>query len=358
MAALATAGFAGAVSLSAFGGQAATAGTTFGSCTVCTAPPPPPSFVQTTSATPLPTATPPPPDTRPPGPPKHLRAVTNVPGAITLRWALPRASDLAGIVVRRGRGGACPASAAGGVPVGGTAPRIEQTDTSEVDTRTYCYAVFAYDRSGNRSAAAVARAVSNPGDLIPPPPVTHLIAALTAGHHVALSWVTPARAGVRAVVVRRGVAGACPTGPESGVGVGGGLPRGRQVDVAARPGATACYRVYAIDGARNISVAASATIAIPAAVAAGGGPAARPGRSGGGWPASVLVRVVAGAGLVMLLLASAAALLVRRRPASAYAPMRTGGARAAPAGYSPAALVIPALVAVALVAVAVFLLNP
>ena len=185
--------------------------------------------------------------------------------------------------------------------------------------------------------------------------MAHLTATLTAAHHVALAWVTPTRAGVRSVVVRRGVAGACPTGPESGVGVGGSSPREHQVDIAARSGATACYRVYAIDAARNISLAASATIAIPAA---GGAAATRPGRSGGGWPASVLVRVVAGAGLVMLLLASAAALLVRRRPASAYAPMRTGGARAAPAGYSPAALVIPALVAVALVAVAVFLLNP
>ncbi len=358
MAALAIAGFAGAVSLTAFGGQAATAGTTFGSCTVCTAPPPPPSFVQTTSTAPPPTATPPPPDTRPPGRPKHLHAVTNVPGATTLRWALPRAADMAGIVVRRGRGGACPASAAGGVPVGGTAPRAKQTDTSEVDTRTYCYAVFAYDQSGNYSAAADARDVSNPGDVTPPPPVAHLTARLTAGHHVALAWVTPARAGVRAVLVRRGVGGACPTGPRSGVAVGGNSPRGRQVDVAGRPGTTACYRVYATDAARNISVAASVTIAIPAAVAAGSGTATRPGRSGGGWLASALVRVVAGAALVMLLLASAAALLVRRRPASAYAPARTGGVRAAPAGYSPAALVIPALVAVALVAVAVFLLNP
>ena len=311
-----------------------------------------------TSTAPPPTQSAPPPDTQPPGPPNHLRAATNVPGVITLRWALPHAPDLAGIVVRRGRGRACPASSAAGIPVGGTAPRAEQKDTSEVDTRTYCYAVFAYDSSGNTSAAAVAHAVRNPGDITPPPPVAHLTAGLTAAHHVELRWVTPVRAGIRAVVVRRGVGSACPAGRKSGTGVGDRLPRRSQVDLAAKPGKTACYRVYAIDAAGNVSVAASVTIAVPAAVAAGAGAADPPSRSSGGWLASVLVRAVAAAGLVMLLLASAAALLVRRRPASAYAPARTGGARQAPAGYSPAALVIPALVAVALVVVTVFLLNP
>jgi hypothetical protein len=348
----------GAASLAALGGQAATADTTFGSCTVCTAPPPPPTFVPTTVTTPPQTPAPPPPDTRPPGPPKHLHAVTKVPGVITLRWAPPHAADLAGIVVRRGRGEACPPSAADGVPVGGTAPRAEQADTTEVDARTYCYAVFAYDRSGNRSAAAVARNVRNPGDVTPPPPVANLTARVTPAHHVALRWATPARAGVRTVVVRRGVGGACPTGAETGVAVGGRSPRARQVDVAVGPGSTSCYRVYAIDAAGNVSPAAGVTFAVPAAVTVGHRPGPAPGRASGGWLASVLVRAGAASGLVMLLLASAAALVVRRRPASAYAPARTGGGRPAPAGYSTAALVIPAFVAVALVAVAVLLLNP
>jgi hypothetical protein len=267
-----------------------------------------------------------------------------------LRWGLPHATDLMGIVVRRGRGGACPASVSAGVAIGGTTPRAAQTDTSEIDTRTYCYAVFAYDGSGNRSAAAVVRDVSNPGDVTPPPPVANLRATLTPEHHVALSWVTPARAGVRAIVVRRGAAGACPTGPTSGAPVGGRALRHAQVDAAVAQGTTACYRVYAIDAARNTSAAAATTIAIPVAVPVSG-------HSSGGWLTSALVEAVVAAGLLMLLLASGAALLVRRRPASAYAPARTGGARA-PVGYSPVALVIPAFVAVALAAVAIFLLNP
>ena len=148
MAALATAGFAGASSLPAFGGQAATAEHDIrllhrlhGAATAADVRA---DDLHDSAADRVSPA----PDTRPPGSPKHLHAVTNMPGAITLRWVLPHAADLARIVVRRGRGAACPASAAGGVPVGGTAPRAEQTDTSEVDTHTYCYAVFAYDGRG------------------------------------------------------------------------------------------------------------------------------------------------------------------------------------------------------------------
>lgn len=358
MAALATAGFAGAVSLAAFGGDAATADTTFGSCTVCSAPPPPPTFVPTTSTAPPPASVPPP-DTQPPARPEHLSAVTNVPGAITLRWVRPAASDLAGVVVRRGRGDACPAGPRGGVQIGGTAPRATQTDSGEADTHTYCYAVFAYDRSGNYSAAAVARHVRNPGDVTPPPPVANLTAALTSAHHVALRWVKPARAGVRAVVVRRGAGDACPTGPETDAAVGGRAPRTGLVDILAKPGSAYCYGVYAIDAAGNTSAAAVATITIPAAATTPRTqPVAPPGRSSGAWLTSTLVWMVTAAGLVMLLLATAAGLAARRRPASAYAPGRTAGPRPALAGYSPVGLVIPALVAVALAAVAIFLLNP
>jgi hypothetical protein len=357
MAALATAGFAGSVSLAAFGGEAANADTTFGSCTVCSAPPPPPTFVPTTSTAPDPTSAPPP-DTQPPARPKHLSAVTNVPGAITLRWVRPAAFDLAGIVVRRGRGDACPASPRGGVQIGGTAPRATQTDTGEADTHTYCYAVFAYDLSGNYSTAAVARHIRNPGDVTPPPPVAELAATLTPAHHVALRWVTPARAGVRAVVVRRGAGDACPTGPETGAAVGGRAPRTGWVDALAKPGSAYCYGVYAIDAAGNPSAAAIATITIPAATPPGPQPDPPPGRSSGAWLTSTLVWTVTAAGLVMLLLATAAGLTARRRPASAYAPGRTAGTRMALAGYSPVALVIPALVVVAFAAVAIFLLNP
>ena len=212
--------------------------------------------------------------------------------------------------------------------------------------------MFAYDGSGNRSAAAVARDVSNPGDVTPPPPVANLKATLTPAHHVALSWVTPARAGVRAIVVRRGAAGACPTGPTAGAAVGGRARRPGQVDAAVAQGTTACYRVYAIDAAgtsrspRHDDRDPRLSSCLRRATRAADGWHRR-------WCGQSAARRCS-----CCCLASGAALLVRRRPASAYAPARTGGARAAPVGYSPVALVIPAFVAVALAAVAIFLLNP
>ncbi len=105
-----------------------------------------------------------PPDRHAPGKVGHLHTITKVPGRITLLWTNPGASDLAGVVVRRGWAGACPTSQHDGVAVGGTAVRTRQIDTGAVDGQRYCYAIFAFDHSGNYSRAAVAHSVMNPGD--------------------------------------------------------------------------------------------------------------------------------------------------------------------------------------------------
>src|SRR5436190_10812854 len=101
-------------------------------------PPPPPtsppptsgpsgggSSTGTTQSTGGATTQTPPPDTRAPGRVLGLHAITKTPGKITLRWSNPHASDLAGIMIRRGSA-ACPASASDGVPVGGTSVRTVQ----------------------------------------------------------------------------------------------------------------------------------------------------------------------------------------------------------------------------------------
>ena len=117
-----------------------------------------------------------PPDRRAPGKVGHLRTITKVAGRITLLWTNPGASDLAGVVVRRGWAGACPTSQHDGVAVGGTTVRTRQIDTGAVDGQRYCYAIFAFDHSGNYSRSAVAHSVMNPGDRTPPGPVTNFTA--------------------------------------------------------------------------------------------------------------------------------------------------------------------------------------
>ena len=152
-------------------------------------------------------------DTQAPGKVGHLRTITKVAGRITLLWTNPAASDLAGVVVRRGWAGACPTSQHEGVAVGGTAVRTRQIDTGAVDGQRYCYAIFAFDDSGNYSRSTVAHSVMNPGDRTPPGPVTNFTAVGQDGH-VALSWRNPLHAGVAFDAVRRGTgASNCPTGP-------------------------------------------------------------------------------------------------------------------------------------------------
>ena len=307
----------------------------------------------------------PPPDTRAPGRVLGLHAITKTPGKITLEWSNPHASDLAGIVIRR-RIGACPQSASDGVQIGKTNVRTAQVDTGAVDKTRYCYAAFTFDGHDNYSAAAVDRGVQNPGDQTPPGPVTGLAVATNAQGQIVVTWQNPQHAGVRFDIVRRGVAPNCPAGPAGGSPVGGQAVRASQVDTSAQPGVTYCYRVFALDAARNASATVpgqDASVPKPAPVHHTR-PAQASATSTGGGVTSTLMRGVAIAGFLMVLLMVVATIVTRRRTHSrAYAHAARG--QLAPArqfgpisASGPGALVIPALAVLGCgAAVALVLLN-
>jgi hypothetical protein len=302
------------------------------------------------------------PDTRAPGAVGHLRAVTNVPHRITLAWSNPGASYLAGVVVKRGRAGACPIGPGEGVRIGGTGVRTRQTDAKAVPGGAYCYAVFAFDRSGNYSRAALARHIV---DRAPPPPlrpVTDIQAVATKDGHIELTWRNPSSlAGVASIVVVRGPATACPTGPADGTTIGGSAIRDVQVDTTAQPGSAYCYRVFVENvGGKSARSPANTQTAPPATQP--GHPAAAPdppASSSGGGLTSMIVRVVAAVGAAMLFVMAAATLVARRRShVSAYVAPREYAPRMAVSGVPPATLVIPAVLIVgSAAAIALVLLN-
>lgn len=310
----------------------------------------------------------PPPDTHAPGRVLGLQAITKTPGKITLRWTNPDASDLAGIVIRRGWS-VCPATPNDGVQVGGTAVRTAQVDTGAVDNTRYCYAAFAFDGHDNYSPAALDRRVLNPGDQTPPGPVTGLAVATNAKGQIVLSWHNPKPAGIAFDAVRRSVSPNCPRGPADGSPVGGHSIRTSQVDASARAGVTYCYRVFAVDAAGNSSATMPGQHATPPRPAAvhHKAPAqqAASSASSGGF-ASTLIRVVAIAGFLMVIVMVVATVMTRRRiHSSAYAhaargqlaPARQFGPRVA-MNAGPGALVIPALAVLGcLAAIALVLLN-
>jgi hypothetical protein len=291
-----------------------------------------------------------------------------VPGKITLRWTNPNASDLAGIMIRRG-GEVCPASPHDGVQVGGTAVRTVQVDTGAVDNTRYCYAAFALDGHGNLSRVTLDRRVTNPGDRTAPGPVTGLAVTTNARSQVVVSWHNPQRAGVAFDAVRRSVYPSCPTGPADGSPVGGESVRSSQVDASARPGVTYCYRVFALDAAGNASAAVSGARTTLPKPAAHNAPAPGQGADAarGGGLAPTVVRAVAIAGFLILLVTAFATVMTRRRmhstaylPAARgqFAPARQFGPRVAMTASGPGALVIPALAVLGCcAAIALVLLN-
>jgi hypothetical protein len=272
---------------------------------------------------------------------RNLRAITAKPGRITLVWSNPAANDLAGIVVRRAWG-ACPATPKDGVPVGGNTVRARQVDTGAADTTTYCYGVFAFDRSHNYSHVALDPGVLNPGVVATPKPVTDL-RATADGSNVLLSWRNPVNAGLAYIAVRRGPATGCPTGPADGIPIGGQGVRTTETDTTAQPGVAYCYRVFALNAAAHASATtADANITTPQPEAPT--PSHPSSSSGGGGITSTLVRAVAGIAVMMLLVMAAAMAVTRRRShTSAYAAPQDFGPRLAISGYTPVALVIPAL---------------
>jgi hypothetical protein len=260
-------------------------------------------------------------------------------------WSNPAAKDLAGIVVRRAWG-ACPASPNDGVAVGTTTVRTRQVDTGAVDRTSYCYGVFAFDRSHNYSDVARDRGVVNPGVVATPKPVTGLNATAD-GPNVVLSWRNPVHSGLAFIAVRRGPANVCPTGPADGTPIGAEDVRTTETDTTAQPGVAYCYRVFALDQAGEAAATTSeANIAThkPAAPTQSHAAAGPPSSSGGGWITSTLTHAVAGIAVTMLLVMAAATAVTRRRShTSAYATPQDLGPRLAISEYTPVALVIPAL---------------
>jgi len=224
--------------------------------------------------------------------------------------------------------------------VGGSTVRTRQIDTGVAPATSYCYAVFAFDRSHNYSRVALDQGVSTPAVVTTPKPVTGLTATAD-GSNVVLSWQNPA--GLAFIAVRRGPANNCPTGPVAGTGIGGQDVRTSQTDATAAPGVAYCYRVFAlnsVDSASATTAEANITTHKPPSH-----PTAAPSSSSGaGWITSTLTHAVAGIALTMLLLMAAATVVTRRRShTSAYVTPHDLGPRLAISGYTPVALVIPAL---------------
>jgi hypothetical protein len=300
-------------------------------------------------------------DTHAPGRVTNLHAAVKAPHRVTITWANPGASDLSGVVVRRGFAGACPARASDGFAIGGAAVRTSQVDTSVAPGTVYCYAVFAFDHAGNYSRAAVAKHVID--KVAPPPlrPVTNVQAVALNGH-IELTWQNPTSlAGVASILVVRGPATACPTGPADGTQIGGAKLRDTQVDATAKPGQTYCYRVFVSNLGGQSQESQTHTQTAPAAPATAhpAGAADPPASSSGGWLTSMIVRMVAAVGAAMLLVMAAATLVARRRThVSAYVAPREYVPRMALTGVTPATLVIPAVLLVgSAAAIVLVLLN-
>ena len=303
-------------------------------------------------------------DRTPPASVRHLAARVKTPGRIVLTWTIANPGDVAHVIVRRGRAGACSVTAGAGTLIGGLSSRRRQADTTERDKTAYCYAVSAVDRHGNVSRAATLRRVINRG--VPPGRVTDVNARVGAGGAVRLSWTNPA-GHIARVVVARGPAGVCPTTPAEGRRIGGLARRTGAVDDNAQTGMRYCYSVFAIDRVGLVSPVASQTAEVPAltippraaappAPAPWSGSASGPGPSSG----SQLTRIVGGGALVLAVLAVAAFRRVRRE---ARWHVRTGYtlrdvARVDLSAYDPVALVIPAALGAGVVgAIVVFLLS-
>jgi hypothetical protein len=278
-----------------------------------------------------------------------------MPGRIVLTWRIANPGDVAQVVVRRGRAGACSVSAVAGTLIGGHSRRRRQADTTERDKTAYCYAVFALDRHGNASAAATLRRVVNRG--LPPGLVTDINTRVGAGGAVRLSWTNPAGR-MAQVVVARGPAGDCPTTPTEGRRIGDLAPRTGAVDANAQPGVRYCYSVFAIDRVGLVSPVASQPAEVPAPTTPAGA-AAPPTPAASSASRLGFTRIIRGGGAVILaVLAFAAFRLVRR---GARWHVRTGYtvrdvARVDLRAYDPVALVIPALVGAGVVGALVVLL--
>ena len=224
-------------------------------------------------------------------------------------------TDVASVFVRRGPAAHCPTAPVplrglfAGTRIGQLNPRSRQVDTTERDTRKYCYAVFTLDQAGNW-AKPVTHRIRNPGDTIAPVAVTGVTAAFGKAGAVQLTWTNPPDAAHDLVV--RGRGSACPHFEADGTQVGTSRLRTSQVDSTVPRVGTYCYAVFAYDAAGNPSPIVTSTVEPPAPSTATTTSSAAPPPTQSGSSLTSAVALVGGGALVIAGLAYAALRLLRR----------------------------------------------
>jgi hypothetical protein len=123
-------------------------------------------------------------------PPPPLTSVSDVQAAATtdghiqLSWINPKLPQGATILVRRGPASACPAGPAEGTPIGGSARRTRQVDTTAKRGSSYCYRVFVVDNGASKMAS------TQPTPVASPAPAVHPAAAADPAAASSGSWLT------------------------------------------------------------------------------------------------------------------------------------------------------------------------
>lgn len=333
-----------------------------GSTTTAPSAPPPitPAPGSSSPATTPSTTSTAPTDSTPPPRVKGLRVSAPKPGQIALTWKLVHPSDIAAVFVLRKPAGHCPTAPIKtkvipdvGRRIGSLAPRTHETDTSERDGKSYCYAVFTLDTAGNWASPATHLA-RNPGDHTPPSAVTDLTTRVDQGG-VTLTWTNPP--GAARVLVIRELGSVCPGAPSDGERVGNALRPSSQVDTAAQPGSTYCYAVFAFDEAGNSSRAVTTPVTTPPPTqTASGTPPNQSGSSSSSL--SDIVAIIGGGAIVLAGLAFITLRLVRRewewhsRTGYGIRDLMSIDVR----DYDRQALVIPAIIGVCIAGALVILL--
>ena len=287
-----------------------------------------------------------------------LRVTVSKPGQIRLTWTLVHATDIASVFVLRGPAGRCPTKQPlqpSATRIGPVDPRTSQTDTTERDTKRYCYAVYTLDKAGNWASPVLERAV-NPGDTAPPAAVTD-VTSTTSSSGVRLTWTNPADAAE--ILVIRGAGTACPAAPAAGTRVGGRSARSSETDTTVDTATAHCYSVFALDQAGNRSPGTTTNVAPFVPPSSGTRPAPSGGQAGSsGSSLTNIVAILGGGAIVLAGLAYATLRIVRRewewhtRTGYGIRDLMSIDVR----DYSPLALVIPAAIGVCIAGAVVVLL--
>ena len=182
------------------------------------------------------------PDTLEPSVPVGLAATSTSSNAVNLTWTASTdtgGSGLAGYKILRN-----------GTQIN-TSATATYTDGTTLGTTTYSYAVKAYDRTGNTSAASVAASVTTP-DTLPPSVPTGVKATSTVANSVTVSWGASVDTGGSGLVGYN-VYRADKTKVLQSVAA----PATSYTDATAGGGATLTYTVAAYDAVGNVSAVSS-----------------------------------------------------------------------------------------------------